>query len=66
MNLNDIVTGNPFTVNAPETSVNITLPDAWSYKWRVRANITEDGKYGEGSFHAFNDIIYVYCPAPGI
>jgi hypothetical protein len=34
------------------------------YYWRVRADTTTTGDYGEGTFHALeDDIIYVYCPA---
>jgi hypothetical protein len=62
---NDIVDGNPFTVNAPNNSLNdVAMPDAWSYRWRIRANVTDPGEYSVATFNAYNDAVYVYCPEP--
>ncbi|MDH5719693.1 MAG: hypothetical protein OEZ13_03635 [Spirochaetia bacterium] len=55
------ITGSPFTV----TSASMVLPlfEGNFYYWRVRANTTEEGQYGEGTFNALDSVVYVYCPS---
>jgi hypothetical protein len=71
------IDGSPFTVEAenedepPLTYLEINIPDAYTYKWRVRADITNEGDWSRikddsgndvyASFHAFDDAVYVYC-----
>lgn len=62
------IAGSPFTVKSsessiPPTSLEITVPDALTYYWRVRADITAEDRWSAvSSFHAFDDAVYVYCP----
>ena len=71
--------GSPFSVvsdNAdepPPAFLEISLPDAYTYRWRVRADTTTEGEWSQvedesgnlvyPSFHAFDDTVYVWCPA---
>ena len=58
------IPGSPFTVFAPDTVLSLDLPvESSTYCWRVRANITLPGQYGQSSFEAMDDSVYVYCPA---
>ena len=57
------ITGSPFTVNAPATSLALTLPDAKTYYWRVCADSTPSNVYGISSFESMDDAVYVYMPA---
>ncbi|MDH5720171.1 MAG: hypothetical protein OEZ13_06040 [Spirochaetia bacterium] len=59
------ITGSPFTVNAPTTSytLDLTTIGGNTYFWRVAADTTEAGQYGQASFNAIDNIIYVYCDA---
>ncbi|MDH4263725.1 MAG: hypothetical protein OEV78_11830 [Spirochaetia bacterium] len=59
------ITGSPFTINAPSTSytLDLTAMGGNTYYWRVRADTTASGQYGQSSFNALDNILYVYCPA---
>lgn len=46
-----------------DSFLDVTLPDAVTYYWRVRANLTAAGKYSQGSFEGMDDAVYVYCDA---
>jgi hypothetical protein len=59
----NIIPGSPFTVDAPSTTYTLTLTEGNSYYWRVRADTTEADLYGNASFNALDNIVYVYCPA---
>jgi hypothetical protein len=74
------IDGSPFTVESenqdepepPPSLLEISVPDAYTYRWRVRADLTEEGKWSTieddtGNeiyplFHAFDDVVFVYCP----
>lgn len=59
------INGSPFSSNEP--NINITFPDAKSYYWRVRSNITSSGKYSEiRTIHIIGDAIRVFCPSNSI
>ena len=55
--------GSPFTVEAPMSSLGVTLPDSVTYVWRVRADVTEPDEYGQSTFDALGQELYVYCAA---
>ena len=58
------IPGSPFAVFASDTVLSLDLPDESStYCWRVKANITLPGQYGQSYFEAMDDAVYVYCPA---
>ncbi len=53
----------PVRVDAPATLLSVSLPEAITYHWRVRADTTMPGAYGTARFDVLLDTIYVYCPA---
>ncbi|HNJ65153.1 MAG TPA: DUF1565 domain-containing protein, partial [Turneriella sp.] len=55
------VAGSPFRVTAPTTEIEVTLPDAVRYYWRVRTNYNAPGVWSTGFFDAMNSSVYVYC-----
>lgn len=55
------VAGSPFRVTAPTTELEVTLPDAVRYYWRVRTNYNSPGVWSTGFFDAMNSSVYVYC-----
>lgn len=55
------VAGSPFRVTAPTTELEVTLPDAVRYYWRVRTNYNAPGIWSTGFFDAMNANVYVYC-----
>lgn len=55
------VAGSPFRVTAPTTELEVTLPDAVRYYWRVRTNYNAPGVWSTGFFDAMNSSVYVYC-----
>ncbi|RME91718.1 MAG: hypothetical protein D6767_04625, partial [Candidatus Hydrogenedentota bacterium] len=60
---NHIVEGSPFRVSGNENSLKIVVPEAFSYRWRVRASNSTENQYSEAGFNSFQDAVYVYCPA---
>ncbi|MDH4199155.1 MAG: hypothetical protein OEV66_02150 [Spirochaetia bacterium] len=58
------ITGSPFTVDAPNSSLTVDLSTNGTYYWRVKADTTTAGQYGSGSFDVVDSVIYVYCPVP--
>jgi hypothetical protein len=58
----DPIPGSPFLVADGSTSLEVSLPEARTYRFRVRADTTETG-YGESFFEAMDDAIRVFCPA---
>lgn len=56
--------GSPFAVDGLSTSLTVALPDAVTYLWRLRADVTADGVYSATrSFDAIADAVYVHCDA---
>lgn len=56
------VSGSPFRVAAPATSLALTLPAAGRYYWKVRTNYNTTTEYSSGVFDSIATIVYVYCP----
>jgi hypothetical protein len=56
------VPGSPFTIDSGDTELQLVLPDAVSFLWRVRADTTASGAYGVGRFEAVDQALYVWCP----
>ena len=57
------VSGSPFAVAAPVTSLTVPLANAVTYYWRVHADTTTDVAYPVAFFDAMDDAVYVYCPS---
>lgn len=56
------ISGSPFQVVAPATELNISLPEAVRYYWRVRTNYNATGVWSTGYFDAMDSSVHVYCP----
>lgn len=56
------ISGSPFRVAAPATSLAVTLPATGRYYWKVRANYNSTTEYSSGVFDSIATIVYVYCP----
>ncbi|MDH4263765.1 MAG: hypothetical protein OEV78_12035 [Spirochaetia bacterium] len=57
------IAGSPFNVTAPSTTYSLALTVGNRYYWRVRADTTASGQYGQAHFDAMDSSIYVYCPS---
>ncbi len=58
-----LVPGFPATVDDPDNSLTRTFDLPVRYYWRVRANTTSAGVYGEGRFDRLGREVHVYCAA---
>lgn len=56
------ITGSPFRVAAPATSLAVTLPATGRYYWKVRANYNTTSEFSSGVFDSIATTVYVYCP----
>lgn len=56
------VAGSPWRVVEPQVELTVSLPVGETYFWRVRANVTDEGAWSQGSFALLEDAIYVSCP----
>jgi len=58
-----IISGSPFIIDAPNTtfSTDLSAVGGNTYYWRVRADTTTSGQYGQSNFNAIDNILYVYC-----
>lgn len=51
-------------VETRDTTASVTLPDALTFYWRVRSKLSPENTFSSTyTLHAFDNAVYVYCPA---